>query len=127
MVQLKAGAFVSRLVSVALIGMGFMQFAAAGPIGTEYIVDTETREASMERVKGLLGSDELRTQFEALGVAPDKVATRIEGLSTAELLTLEGKLDQQLAGGGALGTIGAVFLVLLILELVGVTDIFKAI
>jgi len=30
------------------------------------------------------------------------------------------------AGSGALGVIGAVFLVLMILELVGVTDIFKS-
>jgi hypothetical protein len=40
---------------------------------------------------------------------------------------LEGSLDRQIAGGDAIAVIGVVFLVLLILELVGVTDIFKSI
>ena len=48
-------------------------------------------------------------------------------MTTAELLELESRFDEQVAGGDALGVIGAVFLVLLILELVGVTDIFKSI
>ena len=38
-----------------------------------------------------------------------------------------GKIDQQIAGGDILAVIGIVFVVLLILELVGVTDIFKSI
>ena len=51
---------------------------------------------------------------------------RLNGLSHAELLELEGQLDSQVAGGDIIGLIGAVFVVLLILELVGVTDIFKS-
>jgi hypothetical protein len=63
----------------------------------------------------------------ALGVDQATVMERLNGLSTAELLELEGQIDQQVAGGDILGLIGAVFVVLLILELVGVTDIFKSI
>jgi hypothetical protein len=48
-------------------------------------------------------------------------------LSDSELLLLEAEMDRQVAGGDALAVIGTVFLVLLILELVGVTDIFKKI
>ncbi len=54
------------------------------------------------------------------------VEERLNGLSTAELMALEGRLDSHLAGGDAIAVIGVVFLVLLILELVGVTDIFKS-
>ena len=38
---------------------------------------------------------------------------------------VQGELDKLPAGGSALGIIGAVFLVLLILEITGVIDIFK--
>jgi len=48
-------------------------------------------------------------------------------LTQAELITLESQFNEQIAGGDALAVIGAVFLVLLILELVGVTDVFKSI
>ena len=49
-----------------------------------------------------------------------------QGLSSAELLELEGQLDSQVAGGDVVAIVGVVFIVLLILELVGVTDIFKS-
>jgi hypothetical protein len=56
------------------------------------------------------------------------IEARVRGLTTAELLALESRIEQQVAGAGdALTLIGAVFLVLLILELLGVTDIFKSI
>jgi hypothetical protein len=54
------------------------------------------------------------------------VKDRIQGLSDAELVTLQDQIDKQVAGGSALGVIGAVFLVLMILELMDVTDIFKS-
>ena len=44
-----------------------------------------------------------------------------------ELETLASDLSSLPAGGSALGTIGVVFIVLLVLELVGVIDIFKKI
>ena len=48
-------------------------------------------------------------------------------LSAAELAQLDGRLDQLPAGAGIVEVVGVVFVVLLILELVGVTDIFTAI
>jgi hypothetical protein len=48
-------------------------------------------------------------------------------MTDSELASFESSLSQGIVGGDALAVIGAVFLVLLILELVGVTDIFKSI
>lgn len=118
--------FLVRLLSVALISMGFMQVSSAGMIGTEYLVESEARAASLDRLQVLLAKQDLAEQLQAFGVAPELVADRLAGLTSAELLQIEGTLSSQTAGGDALGVIGAVFLVLLILELVGVTDIFKA-
>jgi hypothetical protein len=46
-------------------------------------------------------------------------------MSDAELETLSKRMQETPAGGGALVVIGAVFVVLMILEFVGVIDIFK--
>ena len=62
-----------------------------------------------------------------MGVDRALVHDRLLALSDSELLMLEQEMDRLVAGGDALAVIGAVFLVLLILELVGVTDIFKSI
>ena len=116
-----------RLVSVSIVCMGFAQLAPAGMVDTGYLVDGEMRAASLARIDVLLARDDVGKQLEALGVDPAVVAERLRGLSASELLELEGHLDEQVAGGSALGVIGAVFLVLMILELMGVTDVFKAI
>ena len=115
-----------RLVSVSIICMGFAQAAPAGMIGTAYMLDDESRAASLSRIEVLLARQDVATQLEAFGVDRALVVERLNGLSHAELLELEGQLDSQVAGGDIIGLIGAVFVVLLILELVGVTDIFKS-
>ena len=127
MMSFRARGFVVRLMSVALICMGFVQTSSAGMISTGYLIDSETRDASLARVEVLLARQDIERQLLAFGVDADTVAERLRGMSNMELLALEGQLDTQLAGGDALAVIGTVFLVLLILELVGVTDVFKSI
>ena len=122
----KARGALLRLVSVSIICMGFAQAAPAGMIGTAYMLDDESRAASLSRIEVLLARQDVATQLEAFGVDQALVVERLNGLSHAELLELEGQLDAQVAGGDIIGLIGAVFVVLLILELVGVTDIFKS-
>lgn len=116
-----------HVVTLALVCAGFAQVSYAGVIETGYLVETGDRAASIARVEVLLASDEVARQFENLGVDKALVAQRIQALSNTELLLLEEQMEQQIAAGDALALIGAVFLVLLILELVGVTDIFKSI
>lgn len=116
-----------HIVSVALVCTGFAQVSHAGVIETGYLLEKEERAASIARVEVLLASEKVAKQLEALGVDKALVAQRIQVLSNSELLLLEQEMDRQVAAGDALALIGAVFLVLLILELVGVTDIFKSI
>ncbi len=122
----RARAALLRLVSVSIVCMGFAQAAPAGIIGTSYMLDEESRAASLSRIDVLLARDDVGKQLEAFGVDRAMVVERLNGLSHAELVELEGTLDSQVAGGDIIGLIGAVFVVLLILELVGVTDIFKS-
>lgn len=123
----KARGALLRLISVSIICMGFAQAAPAGMIGTAHMLDDESRVASLSRIEVLLAREDVGRQLEAFGVEKTMVLERLNGLSTAELLELEGQIESQVAGGDILGVIGIVFVVLLILELVGVTDIFKSI
>ena len=116
-----------RVVSLSLVCMGFAQVAPAGMIDTGYLIESDARAASLSRMEILLAREDVGRQLAVLGVDQDLVVQRLNGLSSAELLELEGQIDKQIAGGDILGLIGAVFVVLLILELVGVTDIFKSI
>ena len=123
----KARGALLRLVSVSIICMGFAQAAPAGMIGTASLLDDESRAASISRIDVLLAREDVGRQLEAFGVDRAVVMERLNGLSSAELVELEGQIESQVAGGDILAVIGIVFVVLLILELVGVTDIFKSI
>ena len=117
---------VTRLMAIAIISMGFVQVSAAGVIGTQQMVNSEARQDQLARMESLLARQDVAQQLAYYGVAPEMVMERVQSLTSAELMELEGKIDQQVAGGDIVGLVGAVFIVLIILELVGVIDIFKA-
>ena len=101
--------------------------ANAGVIGTQQAMSAELRSAKETQVRSSLARDDVRQAMQQLGVDPVDAEARVASLSDAELLQLEGQLDRLPAGGDALAVIGVVFLVLLILELVGVTNVFNRI
>jgi hypothetical protein len=127
MTLLNTRAWVLRAVSISIVCLGFAQVAPAGMISTNQLVENEARYETLSRMEVLLAREDVARQMVTLGVQPQQVMARLDAMTTAELLELESRFDEQVAGGDALGVIGAVFLVLLILELVGVTDIFKSI
>jgi hypothetical protein len=118
--------FVVRLVSLSLLSLGLAQVSGAGMIGTQQVVQSEARDARVTRVETILARHDVARQLVAFGVDPLAVQSRVGNMTDIELLALEGKLDKQVAGGDAVALVGAVFIVLIILELVGITDIFKS-
>lgn len=99
--------------------------ATASIIGTQQALSAEMRANTETQVRASLARDDVRQAMQQLGVDPADADTRIASLSDAELLRMQGELDRLPAGGSALAVIGVVFVVLLILELVGVINIFN--
>lgn len=118
--------FVIRLVSLSLLSLGFAQASGAAMIGTQQLVQSEARGARITRIEMILARQDVARQLVTLGVDPLVVQARVGNMTDAELLALEGGLDKHIAGGDAVAIVGAVFIVLIILELMGITDIFKS-
>jgi len=97
----------------------------AATIDTLTAIDASRHAAQLARVSAILDRADVQQRLEALGVEPAAAAARVASLTQAELATLADRLEQAPAGGDILALIGAVFVVLLILELTGVIDIFK--
>jgi len=122
--SLSSPALVAALV-VAIAGSGLPRLAVAAPVGTEALLgQQEGRSAQAARVQAKLARADVQRAMVALGVDPAAAQERVASLSDAEVATLERELDRLPAGGDALAVVGIVFIVLLILELVGVTNIF---
>jgi hypothetical protein len=75
--------------------------------------------------------DDVRQQLEALGVDRDEAIARVTTLSDEEVRQIAARLDQLPAGQGFLAgvalTAGVVFIVLIITDLLGVTNVFAVI
>ena len=110
---------------VSLIGLGSPMVVQAEIIGTLAGLESSQRDADLARVSRALATAEAREQLQALGVGQAEVETRLARLTDSELSTLADRIDQAPAGAGVLEVVGIVFVVLLILEAVGVIDVFK--
>ena len=117
--------FVVYVLCLAMLNLGSPLVAQAELVTTLQAVEASTRAQDLATVNTALAREEVRAQFEALGVEPAQVETRVAALTDAELRTLAGQVNELPAGADALAVIGIVFLVLLILEAVGVIDVFK--
>ncbi|MFU8896689.1 MAG: PA2779 family protein [Gammaproteobacteria bacterium] len=98
--------------------------AGAGIVGTEQMVAQETRAHTLDRIDVILAGETVSSQLTAWGVAPEMVRERMAAMSDLELQQLAANMETDPAGG-VLVVVGVVFVVLLILELVGVTNIFR--
>ena len=120
----KAGIF------MLVISFTFTTFPAAsfaGLVGTDEIISADTRSRQIAEIRNVLARDEVKNQMLELGVNPGYVEERLNALTDAELAKLSAGMQELPAGGDAIAVIGIVFIVLLILELLGVTNVFTKI
>ena len=119
--------FIVMLTAACFLSIGF-QTASAGVIGTQDYLAGADRAGQIAQIRSALSRQDVRDQLVQLGVDPAAARERVASLSDQELAQVSGKLEALPEGGDSLlAVIGIVFVVLLILELTGVTDIFKRI
>lgn len=103
------------------------------PAANATILSTSTAQATAldvqnaDPVQAFISREVVREKLVQFGVRPEQATARVNALTPAERQQLEKKIAELPAGAGAVEVIGIVFIVLLILELLGVTDVFKRI
>ena len=115
------------VLAASLLAASLQNAAYAGVISTQQYLTTLDREATLVRIDAVLARDEVRSKLEQYGVDPVAADARIAALTDQELELLATELESLPAGGDLLAVVGIAFIVLLILELVGVIDIFNKI
>jgi hypothetical protein len=112
-------------VSVGILMLGTAPAANAGLVGTSEYLATQARQTEVDAVTALLQREDVRDRLLDYGVESERLTERLAGLTTAEIAELHAGIEEHVAGGDVLALAGAVFVVLLILEVVGVTDVFS--
>jgi hypothetical protein len=116
---------VSHLVVLGLLALSLhLPAAHAGMIGTEAVVNAAQTQQNRDRLHSALSRDDVQAQLLARGVDPAQVQARVDSLTDEEMQTLATNMDQLPAGGSVVGALVLIFLVLLLTDLMGLTNIF---
>lgn len=111
-------------LSIAMLNVPPLQ-AQAEMITTLAALESMQAQTDRARITDALAREQVREQMRMLGVEDAQVQARLARLTDSELRALADHVETAPAGASLLEVVGIVFIVLLILEAVGITDIFK--
>jgi hypothetical protein len=95
--------------------------AQAAMVGTDTLLESAQTRDSLQQ---LLSREAAQQQLLALGVDPEWVASRTDSLSDSELARINQGIEHLNAGGDVLGILLVIFIVFVITDVIGATDIF---
>lgn len=99
--------------------------AQAAMVGTGEIVSPAAAHADQSALRHLLEQQDARQQLQAWGVAPSSLDARIASLSDSELARINQGIESLQAGSGSvLGVLVLIFVIFVITDVIGATDIF---
>lgn len=118
----------SPLLILALL-LGSLSVSAAplpssDLISTQAALSAEQADADRERIHEILSRADVQEQLVAQGVDLAEVEARVAALSDAEAQQMAAQLDQLPAGAGVVGALVLIFLVLLVTDILGLTNVF---
>ncbi len=114
---------VLMVMNVTPIGL-----AQAKMVTTDQVLEHADPGSDQKRVESFILREDVQRQLVLLGINPEEATSRVASLSNGEIQQIAGRLDELPAGEGGVGAVvGAIliiFLVLLITDLMGLTDVF---
>lgn len=118
----------ARIMAVMMVVIGLMSASAqAAMVTTGDVISTASQQETRAQVLAILDQDEARDALLSLGVAPADVEQRVQDMTTAELQAFSKQVEEMQAGGSAVGVIILIFVILIVLDLLGTTNIFPVI
>ncbi len=102
--------------------------AQAALVSTDQVIDKSEVAADRARVVAFFAREDVRREMQAMGVNPGEANARLAVMTDAEVQQMAARIDRLPAGQGvAEALISAaliIFIVLLVTDLMGVTDVF---
>jgi hypothetical protein len=119
----------SLFLAVLMFAMAVpVQSVLAAMVDTETLLTPSSSDTGRARITAFLDREDVKAVLAARGIDSREAKLRVASLSDAEVQRIVDRMDQLPAGGDALGLIlGAalvIFLILLITDILGLTDIF---
>jgi hypothetical protein len=116
---------VSIIVGLAFLPLSlYMPAAQAAMISTDVVVVAVEAEQARHTIEATLAREDVKQALLEQGVKPEDVQARVAALSDEEAAQVAAQLDAMPAGGDGLGLVVFLFLVLLVTDILCLTNIF---
>lgn len=119
--RLLAKPMVAMLLPIFILFMLVIPISQAGIISNDQLLSPTM---SHNGLNPAMSRADILAQLDKLGINDEQLQQRIEHMTAAELAEFNDKMDELPAGQGILGTAVFLFLVLLVTDILGFTDIF---
>jgi len=116
----------SRLLIASVLSLALpLQATYAVMVETGKVAASAQSQSERERLRTFLDRADVRKELQAQGVDANAAKARVAALTDEEVHKITGNLDKMPAGGdGVLEILLAVFIILLITDILGFTKVF---
>lgn len=112
------------LLAISFLGLNVNQVAVAAIVTTDQLVSAKEIDVKREQVRDWLARDDVRNLLIQRGVDADQAKARVSSMTDQEVVMVSNKIDELPAGGDVVGLLLVIFLVLVITDILGITDVF---
>lgn len=99
--------------------------ARAEMIGTGATIERRAAQADRQSLLSEVRRDEVRRELVDMGVDPAEAEARLMALSDSEVTSMVAQMEDGSAGAGIVGTLGTIFIILLVTDLLCLTRLFN--
>jgi predicted proteasome-type protease len=114
---------ISLLLSISLIMLPMLN-AQAAMVANAQVIDRMQQQTDRDAVVQLLQRSDVRDYLLSMGVQPQDVEQRVNRMTSEELAQLNARMSELPAGGDVLGLLVLLFIIFVITDIIGATDIF---
>ncbi len=113
----------TALFIISFFSLGLQGAANAGIVSSDQLLIAQQSQLDRQQLKSWIAREDVREQLIDLGVDVDSAITRVDSMTNQEVQQLSANMNEMPAGSGFVETAILALLVLIILEVTGVTDI----
>ena len=114
---------ISILLSITLMSMSFTS-AQAAMISNDLVINHVQHYSAKTELLQTINRADIKEQLLNMGVKAEDIESRVKLMTHEEIAQLNQQIDELPAGGDVLGVILIVFIVFVITDVIGATDIF---
>ncbi len=120
----RLGKIIPMLSILALVSLHMAPLQAAMVDNSQLIADSQ-QQMTKQEVLSQLDRQDVQDKLVAMGVDIDDAKQRIAQMSEQELAQIAQDFEQMPAGSGVIGALLVIFIVFVVTDMLGATDVFS--